>query len=103
VRLVEVDVVGLQPLQRGVAALQDVLARQAAVVLARPGRPVDLGEDLQALAPLALERLAQDALGLGAGIDVSGVEGGDADVQRRLTQAVAWSASTCDPCVSQLP
>ena len=46
VRLVEVEVVGLQPPQRGVAALGDVLARQAAVVAAGAGGPVDLGESL---------------------------------------------------------
>ena len=82
VRLVEVDVVGLQPLQRRVAALHDVLARQAAVVLARAGRPVHLGEDLEALAPGALERLAEDRLGLGLRVHVSGVERRDADVER---------------------
>jgi hypothetical protein len=103
VRLVEVDVVGLQPLQRAVDRLHDVLARQAAVVGPGAGRPVDLGEDLQRLAPLALERLAEHRLGLGVGVDVGGVEGGDADVERRRTQAVAWSSSTCEPCVSQLP
>ena len=56
VRLVEVDVVGLQPAQRAVDRLHDVLAGQAAVVPARAGRPVHLREDLQALAALALAR-----------------------------------------------
>ena len=51
VRLVEVDVVGPEPGQRAVDRLADVLAGQPrVVVLARAGRPVDLGEDLQALA-----------------------------------------------------
>ena len=55
VRLVEVDVVGAEPAQRAVDRLQDVLAGQAVVVVpAGPGRPVDLGEDLQPLAALAL-------------------------------------------------
>src|SRR5207249_6999664 len=49
----------------------------------RAGRPVDLGEDLQRLAPLTLQRLAEDRLGLGVGVDVGGVERGDAGVQRR--------------------
>ena len=48
VRLVQVDVVGLQPAQRAVRGLHDVLAGQAAVVGARPGRPEDLGADLDA-------------------------------------------------------
>ena len=52
VRLVEVDVVGLQPLQRGVAGLDDVLAGQTALVRAGTGRPVDLREQLVGLAPL---------------------------------------------------
>ena len=46
-----------------------------------PGRPVDLGEDLQALAALARQRPAEHRLGLGAGVDVGGVEGGDAHVE----------------------
>jgi hypothetical protein len=46
------------------------------------GRPVDLGEDLQALAALALERLAEHRLGLGLRVDVGGVEGRDADLER---------------------
>src|SRR5690606_37870584 len=63
--------------------LHHVLAGQAGVVLAaRAGGPVDLGEDLQALPALALQRLAQDALGLGVGVDVGGVEGRDSLVER---------------------
>ena len=80
-RLVQVDVVGLQPAQRAVDRLHDVLAGQAAVVAAGAGRPVDLGEDLQPLAALALQRPAEDRLGPGAGVDVGGVEGGDAEVE----------------------
>ena len=47
VRLVEVHVVGLQPPERVVGGLHDVLAGQAAVIRARADRPVDLREDLQ--------------------------------------------------------
>jgi hypothetical protein len=105
VGLVEVDVVGLQAGQRAVDRLHDVLARQAGVVLAaRAGRPVDLGEDLQALAPLALERLAEHGLGLGVGVDVGGVEGADAVVECQAAHALrGMSFSTCEPWVSQLP
>src|ERR1035437_6050126 len=42
---------------------------------------VDLGEDLQAAAALALQRFTKDGLGLGGGVGVGGVERGDADVQ----------------------
>jgi len=83
VRLVDVDVVGAEPRERAVDRLHDVLARQAAVVvLAGAGRPVDLGEDLEALAALTLQRLAEHRLRLGVGVDVGGVEGRDALVQR---------------------
>ena len=52
------------------------------VVLPRlPHREIDLGEDLQTFASLALQRLTQDGLGLGVGVGVRGVERGDADVQ----------------------
>ena len=49
VRLVQVDVVGPEPLQRAVDRLHDVLAGEAGVVRALgAGRPVDLREDLEA-------------------------------------------------------
>ena len=47
------------------------------------GRPVDLREDLQALAALAREGAAEDRLGARAGVDVGGVERRDAVVERR--------------------
>jgi len=82
VRLVDVDVVGLQPAQRAVGGLQDVLAGQAEIVVTlRADRPEDLGHDLQRLPPLPLERLAEDGLRPGVGVDVGGVEGADAGVQ----------------------
>jgi hypothetical protein len=80
-RLVEVDVVGLQSLQRRVAALDDVLAGEAAVVAAPAGRPVDLREEFVGGTALALQRPAEDGLGPGAGVDVRGVERGDALVE----------------------
>lgn len=52
------------------------------VVLAGlPHGPEDLAEDLQALAPLALQRLTEAGLGLGVGVGVRRVKGGDPDVQ----------------------
>jgi hypothetical protein len=81
VGLVEVDVVGLQPAQRAVDGLHDVLAGEAAVVWPGAGRPVDLREDLQPFAALALERAAEHRLGAGARVHVGGVEGGDAHVE----------------------
>src|SRR5699024_11730112 len=45
------------------------------------GGKVDRGEALERLAPLALQRLAEDDLGGGVGVGVGGVEGRDAGVQ----------------------
>jgi hypothetical protein len=62
-----------------------VLARQTRVVgAARAGRPVDLGEDLERLATLALQRVAEDLLGLRVRVDIRGVEGRDAGVEGRV-------------------
>src|SRR5215217_7211873 len=49
---------------------------------ARPGRPIDLGQDLQRLPPLTLEGLAEHGLRLGVRVYVGGVKGGDADIER---------------------
>ena len=58
-RLVQIDVVGLQPGERCVDRLMDVLAGQSAVVRSTgSGRTEDFGEDLKALAPLARQRIA---------------------------------------------
>ena len=74
----------LQPLERTVDRLEDVLARQAGIVRTlRAGGPVDLGEDLDRLATLALERLAENGLCRGVRVDVGSVEGRDAVVERR--------------------
>jgi hypothetical protein len=71
-----------------VAALGDVLAGQAAVVAARAGGPVHLREDLQSLTPLSGQRPAEDRFGPGAGVDVGGVERGDAGIERRAHAGV---------------
>src|SRR5665811_75148 len=81
-RLVQVHVVGAKATQGAVDGLMDVFAGQAMVVLpGLPHREIDLGEDLQTFASLALQRLTQDGLGLGFGVGIGGVERGDADVQ----------------------
>ena len=81
VALVEVDVVGLQPLQRGVDLLVDLLAREAAVAPAH--REVDLGRERERVARVAGEDLAPGALGRAAAVHVGGVEERDAGVERR--------------------
>jgi hypothetical protein len=47
----------------------------------RPGRPEHLGKDLQRLAPLDLQGLAEHGLGLSVRIHVGGVERRDAGIQ----------------------
>ena len=84
VGLEQVDVVGLQSLERCVQRLHDVLARQAAVVGVRAGRPVDLGEDLDGVARHPLEGPAEHRLRLPQRVDVCGVERGDPHVEGGL-------------------
>jgi hypothetical protein len=83
VRLVEIDVVGPEACQGAVDRLQDVLAAEPGVVVARrAGRPVDLREDLERLAALAGERSAEHRLGARVRVGVGRVEGRDARVER---------------------
>ena len=74
VALVQVEVVGAQPAQAGVAGLHDVLAGQAAVVGAVPDREVDLGGEHVGGAGVPLEGLAEDLLGRPPAVHVGGVE-----------------------------
>ena len=68
------------------------------------GRPEDLGEDLQPVAALARQRLAEHALGQRVGVHVGGVERRDALVER-LPHAGERGVllDLADPWVSQLP
>src|SRR5688572_27878678 len=101
VGLVEVDVLRLQPGERAVDRLHDVLAAQAPVVAARPGRPEHLGEDLEALTALPREGASEDGLGAGAGVDIGGVVRGDAQIERledtRGGGVVVYLGSVGDP------
>ena len=65
VHLVQVDVVGPQPLQRGVAGAADVQRRQLALVRPRAHAAVELGRQHGSLAPAAAagEPVADDLLG----------------------------------------
>jgi len=88
VGLVQIDVVRLETAQGTVDRLQDVLAGQPAVILARAGRPIDLGEDLQALPTLPEECPPQHLLRARGGIDIRCIKRRDAFLQRRV--------NTCD-------
>ena len=82
VRLVQIDVIGLEATKRRLAALLYVLAAEAPVVDADARRPEHLGADLQAFSALSGERRAHDRFGPGPRIDIGGIEGGDALVER---------------------
>ena len=83
-RLVEVDVVGTEPTQRRVYAFEDVFAGQTGVVgaLGSDGE-VDLGEDLERFATLALQRVTEDRFRSPVGVDIGGIECGDACIESR--------------------
>ncbi|KAG0922913.1 hypothetical protein G6F32_014469 [Rhizopus arrhizus] len=49
VHLVQVDMVGLQPAQAGLAGAADVVRRQTTIIRARPHRLVHLGRQYQAV------------------------------------------------------
>lgn len=79
VRIHNVDVFQVQPLQRGFETLDNVLAREAVVVdedLAVGAAPVELGghDDVVAVPVVLLDGLAHDDLGLASGIGFSCVE-----------------------------
>jgi len=62
VQLVEIDIVGLQPLQRGVDRIQDVLEAHALVPGPAPGAADALGGD-DVVVALADQPIADDFLG----------------------------------------
>jgi len=88
VHLVQVDPVGLQPLQTVLDLLHDPASGVAALVRVAAGLPhshvhgaVELGRQDDAVAAAA-QRLADDRLRLALGVDVGGVDEVDAGVQR---------------------
>ena len=90
VHLVEVDVIGLQAAQAGVARVADVARREAAVVGPLGHRAVDLRREHDLLAPASAlrEPAADDRLGrartLVAAVAVGGVEEVDAVLERAV-------------------
>ncbi len=91
VHLVEVDVVGLQAPQAVVARLTDVQRRQLRRVRPLAATAVDLRREHGLLPPATAlrEPPADDLLGLGAAVDVGGVEEVDARLERRVHELVA--------------
>ena len=84
VDLVEVDIVGAEPLQALLYRIHDMAARRAAIVRTGAGCAGALGgqHDIGALAPGVLHRLAGDLLGEALRVDVGGVDEVDARIQR---------------------
>ncbi len=85
VQLEEVDVVRAEPPERSLDCGQQVLARGADVVGARPGPERALGRQ-DHLVPPPFDRLAQHRLGLAAAIDVGAVEHVESGVQADVEQ-----------------
>src|SRR5581483_838300 len=79
-QLEEIDMIGAEPLQRGVDRLDQMLARGAEAVRTGAGRKRALGGDQQAVA-LALDRLAEDLLRASLVIDIRAVEHRDAAIE----------------------
>jgi hypothetical protein len=81
-RLVDVDVVGLEPAQGSIDRFMNVFAGKARIVRACPCWKVDLGKDLQSIAAFPSKSIPEDALRSAVGVHVGGVEGRDTDVER---------------------
>src|SRR6185369_669718 len=88
VQLVQVDVVGFQALQAGLAGADDRAARSAEVVRSVAGAVAELGGD-ERLPALALQRDAQSLFRLADAVTVGGVEVVDAQGERLLHHGAA--------------
>ena len=84
VRLVEVDVVGLQPRQRGVDLLGDLRRGEAPVVGVVGHLAPHLGREDVGVTRAAREDLAPRRLGCAAAVDVGGVEEVDSGLEGRI-------------------
>ncbi len=84
-RLVQVDIIGGEAAQAGLAGRYQVVARQPKVVRSRPHRREGLGGDLHTLPP-ALQRRAEHFFGEPFRIDVGGVEQRDTLLDRNIDQ-----------------
>ena len=87
--LVEVDVVGLQTLERGVDLLVDLRSREPGVGVAH--REEDLGGEHVGGALAPGERLAQQRLGRAPSIDVGGVDEVDAGLEGGIDAGLGLS------------
>ena len=88
VLVIEVDHIGLQPLQAGFAGGHDMLGPPIGHARTAPVGVAEFGGDHDAVAT-ALQRAGQQALVMAPAIFVGGVEKGDADVERPVDEAHA--------------
>src|ERR1700733_8645450 len=86
VHVVDVDVVGAEALEAGVALLENVLARGARVIGPLAHWEKRLRRDEPSIA-FALERLAEDLLGQTIGIAIGDVEKVDAGIDAEIDHA----------------
>ncbi len=70
---VQIDVIGAEPFQAGLAGAYQVVARGALVIRPLAGGKGRLGGNQQLVAP-ALDGLAENFLGSALGIDIGGIE-----------------------------
>jgi hypothetical protein len=82
--LVQVDLLELQPRERGVDLLQDLLPREAAAAVRRRG--IDLRREDVRVARVPGERAAEHLLGAALAVDVRRVEEVDPDLERGLDE-----------------
>ncbi len=88
--LVEIDVVGSQPLERGFHRIHDVSPRSADVVTARPGAPIGLGSDDDIFTSDAQvgNRLGKHLLRFAIGVDIRRIHEVDARVYGEPTKFI---------------
>ncbi len=101
VDVVEVDVVGVEPVERPFDLRSNVLAREILVELALH-RPIHLAGDHDVLAFVVVEPLADPAFALAAAVAIGGVNEVDPVVPRRVEQVVCLLAGRLDGSVFRL-
>ncbi len=79
--LMEIDVVRAKTPERSLDALDDVLAREPAIVGRLAHREETFGRDDELVAGQGGDRIAEGALGLPLGVDVGGIEEIDAELE----------------------
>ena len=84
--LPQVDIVGAQPLEAGLAGCDQMMARRADVVRHRSHPEARLGRD-QELVAAAGDRLAENLFGKAGRIGIGTVEQGDAGIERDVDHA----------------